>query len=114
MGFRMTRQVWVKAPCDGEQLAESLLKHLGTKKDDNSLSSRLNSQFKVKLKVSQLFIMPSFNQFLGGRPINEKKKKRGAFIGPISRSGSVNIDDAEVYLLDGTFLGTVNQLKALS
>ncbi len=109
MGFRMTRQVWVKAPCDGEQLTKTLLKHLGTKN---------NNQPEVKLKVSQLFIMPSFNQFLGGRPINEKrkagKKKTGAYIGPILRSGCVNMDDAEVYLLDGTFLGTVHQLKALS
>ena len=116
MGFRMTRQVLVKAPCDGEQLAKSLLNHLGIKMNTD-LSGVLEEQYKVKLNVSQLFIMPSFNQFLGGRPINERKrgkKKTGAFIGPILRSGSVNIDDAEVYLLDGTFLGTVNQLKALS
>ena len=116
MGFRMTRQVLVKAPCDGEQLAKSLLNHLGIKMNTD-LSGVLEEQYKVKLNVSQLFIMPSFNQFLGGRPINERKrgkKKTGAFIGPILRSGSVNIDDAEVYLLDGTFLGTVDQLKALS
>jgi metallophosphoesterase superfamily enzyme len=117
MGFRMTRQVWVKAPCDGEQLAKSLLKHLGAKKSSNNLST-LDSQVKGKLKVSQLFIMPSFNQFLGGRPINERKvvkrEKTGAFIGPVLRSGSVNLNEAEIYLLDGTFLGTVEQLKALS
>jgi len=117
MGFRMTRQVLVKAPCDGEQLAKSLLNHLGAKKNNNNLSAVLEEQYKVKVNVSQLFIMPAFNQFLGGRPINERKrgkKKTGAFIGPILRSGCVNIDDAEVYLLDGTFLGTVDQLKALS
>ena len=117
MGFRMTRQVWVKTPCDGEQLAKSLLNRLGAKKNNNNLSAVFEEQYKVKLKVSQLFIMPSFNQFLGGRPINERKKgkkKNEAFIGPILRSGSVNIDDAEVYLLDGTFLGTVDQLKVLS
>jgi putative SbcD/Mre11-related phosphoesterase len=117
MGFRMTRQVLVKAPCDGEQLAKSLLNHLGAKKNNNNLSAVLEEQYKVKLNVSQLFIMPAFNQFLGGRPINERKrgkKKTGVFIGPILRSGCVNIDDAEVYLLDGTFLGTVDQLKALS
>jgi putative SbcD/Mre11-related phosphoesterase len=116
MGFRMTTQVWVKAPCDGQQLAKSLLNHLGT--NNNELTSTLNSQFGVKFKVSQLFIMPSFNQFLGGRPINERKggkrEKRGAFIGPVLRSGSVNLNEAEVYLLDGTFLGTVDQLRALS
>ncbi len=117
MGFRMTRQVLVKAPCDGLQLAKRLLNHLGTKKNNKNLSAVLEKQYKVKVKVSQLFIIPSFNQFLGGRPINERKRgknKREAFIGPILRSGCVNMDDAEVYLLDGTFLGTVDQLKALS
>jgi putative SbcD/Mre11-related phosphoesterase len=116
MGFRMTRQVLVKAPCDGMQLAKSLLNRLGAKKKGNKVSAVLEEQYKVKVKVSQLFIMPSFNQFLGGRPINERKreKKSGTFIGPILRSGCVNMDEAEVYLLDGTFMGTVNQLKALS
>jgi putative SbcD/Mre11-related phosphoesterase len=117
MGFRMTRQVLVKAPCDGMQLAKSLLNRLGAKKKGNKVSTVLEEQYKVKVKVSQLFIMPSFNQFLGGRPINERKrgkKKHEAFIGPILRSGCVNMDEAEVYLLDGTFLGTVDQLKALS
>ncbi len=114
MGFRMTRQVLVKAPCDGEQLAKSLINRSGAKKNGNNLSDVLEEQYKSKVNVSQLFIMPSFNQFLGGRPINKRKRKGEAFIGPILRSGCVNIDDAEVYLLDGTFLGTVNQLKALS
>jgi len=116
MGFRMTSQVLVKAPCNGELLAKSLLNYLGAK-IETGLSAILEEQYKVKVNVSQLFIMPSFNQFLGGRPINERKrgkKKTEAFIGPILRSGCVNIDDAEVYLLDGTFLGTVDQLKALS
>ena len=117
MGFRITRQVWVKAACDGEQLAKSLLEHLGVKVNANP-SSLLREQFNVRLRVSQLFIMPSFNEFLGGRPINEKKRGKderyGAFIGPVSHSGSINLDNAEIYLLDGTFLGTLNQLKTLS
>jgi putative SbcD/Mre11-related phosphoesterase len=117
MGFRMTKQVLVKAQCNGMQLAKSLLNRSGAKKNGNNLSAVLEKQYKVKVKVSQLFIMPSFNQFLGGRPINEikrEKRKREAFIGPILRSGCVNMDEAEIYLLDGTFMGTVAQLKALS
>jgi putative SbcD/Mre11-related phosphoesterase len=109
MGFRMTKQVLVKAPCDGMKLAKNLLKRSGTN------SAVLEQQHKVK--VSQLFIMPSFNQFLGGRPINEKRRQRvkgESFIGPILRSGCANMDEAEIYLLDGTFLGTVSQLKTLS
>jgi putative SbcD/Mre11-related phosphoesterase len=116
MGLRITKQVFVKAPCNSEQLAKSLLNYLGTKVDFN-IPNVLREQQKIKLKVEQLFILPSFNQFLGGRPINERrkaKKKADAYIGPILRSGCVNIDDAEVYLLDGTFLGTVKQLKTLS
>ena len=115
MGLRITRQVFVKAPCNSEQLAKSLLNYLGTKIDAD-VSGVLNEQHKVQLRVEQLFILPSFNQFLGGRPINERrvKKRADAYIGPILRSGCVNIDDAEVYLLDGTFLGTVKQLKTLS
>jgi putative SbcD/Mre11-related phosphoesterase len=108
MGFRITKQVLVKAPCNGTKLAKALLKRVGTK---------LSEGREQKVKVSQLFIMPSFNQFLGGRPINEKrrqKRKGEAFIGPILRSGCVDMEEAEVYLLDGTFLGTVAQLKTLS
>jgi putative SbcD/Mre11-related phosphoesterase len=111
MGLRMTKQVLLKAPCNGAQLAKTLHKYLGTKSIDI-----LEEQNEAKVKVLQLFIMPSFNQFLGGRPVNEKRKKKkaDAYIGPILRSGCVNMDEAEVYLLDGTFLGTVNQLKPLS
>jgi putative SbcD/Mre11-related phosphoesterase len=115
MGLRITRQVFVKAQCNSEQLAKSLLNYLGTKVNVN-VADVLMEQQKVKLNVEQLFILPSFNQFLGGRPINERRraKKAEAYIGPILRSGCVSIDDAEVYLLDGTFLGTVKQLKTLS
>jgi putative SbcD/Mre11-related phosphoesterase len=116
MGLRITRQVFIKAPCNSEQLAKSLQNYQGTKVGAD-VSSVLNDQHKVQLRVEQLFILPSFNQFLGGRPINEKrriKKRTDAYIGPILRSGCMNIDDAEVYLLDGTFLGTVKQLKPIS
>jgi putative SbcD/Mre11-related phosphoesterase len=114
MGFRMTRQIWIKATCDGERLAKSVLEHSGAKVTANP-STLLRDQFNMKLKVSQLFIMPAFNEFLGGRPINERRRgknaKSRAFIGPVLRSGSVDIDNAETYLLDGTFLGTISQLR---
>ena len=112
MGLRMTRQVLLKAPCNGAKLAKTLRKYLGTKKSNLDGFLEQDSQ---KVNVSQLFIMPSFNQFLGGRPINERKRtKSDSYIGPILRSGCVNMDEAEVYLLDGTFMGTVDQLKPLS
>jgi len=115
MGFRMTRQVLVKAPCNGQRLAEALRKYLGSK--NSSSAANKGEPKEVEVNVSQLFIMPSFNQFLGGRPINERKRRKKEaepLLGPILRSGCVDMEEAEVYLLDGTFLGTVNQLRMLS
>ena len=61
--------------------------------------------------------MPSFNDFLGGQTINKRRlgKKSGsrAFIGPVLRCGSIDVDNAEAYLLDGTFVGNVEQLRSL-
>jgi putative SbcD/Mre11-related phosphoesterase len=116
IGFRITRQVWMKAPCNSKKLAKSILKHLRIKGDKDPILL-LRKQFKVKLRTSQLLIMPSFNDFLGGQSINRKTlgKSSGsrAFIGPILRSKSVDIDNAEAHLLDGTFLGTVKHLRNL-
>jgi len=117
LGFRITRQVWVKAQCDSTKLAKSLLEHQRIKVDKNPILL-LQEHFKVKLRTTQLFIMPSFNDFLGGQAINQKSLGKSgsskAFIGPILRSKSVNINNAEVHLLDGTFLGTINHLRTLA
>ncbi|MEM2102098.1 MAG: metallophosphoesterase [Candidatus Bathyarchaeia archaeon] len=106
-GFRITRQVWVRAKCNGEQLKKSLVRHYNIKQTTT-----------LKVKTTQFIIMPSFNEFLGGQPVNRKgigtDHKYQAFIGPVLRSKSVKIADAELFLLDGTFLGTVEQLTALS
>lgn len=116
-GFRVTRQVWVKARCNTAQLTEVLLRKRKVKIKENP-EKTLHEYYKIKPKASQLFIMPSFNDFLGGRPLNERKRlgKNNAEIavGPVLRSEAVDMKNAETYLLDGTFLGTLEQLKALS
>jgi len=115
-GFKMTRQVWMKTKVDSEGLAKILLKKAGIK-IENSITDTLRKHYRVKLKASELYIMPSFNDFLGGRPINETRpqKEIGSekLIGPVLRSEAVDVDDAELYLLDGTFLGSLNQLRQL-
>ncbi|UCE43542.1 MAG: metallophosphoesterase [Candidatus Bathyarchaeota archaeon] len=117
LGFRITRQVWVRAPCQKAQLARSLLKHLDIKSDKDSVA-HLERRFNIRTEATHFFIMPSFNHFLGGQTVNKKRmgkygRTRG-FIGPILRSKSVNIDSAELFLLDGTFIGTVEQLRRLT
>lgn len=116
MGFRMIKQIFVKAKCDCERLAKAYVKYLCSK-NISDVFRFFQINYGVQIKVEDLFILPSFNQFLGGSLINQikkGKKKTELYINPILRSGCVNLDNAEVYLLDGTFLGTVDWLKALS
>ena len=78
----------------------------------------LKEKFGVSLKTESLLVMPSFNDFLGGQAVNQpivaRQKKFQEFIGPVLRSGSANLEKAEVYLLDGTFLGELDGLKKLN
>jgi len=113
-GFRITRQAWVKMECNGTKLAETLLQK-NRIKIEKSVEGTLRKHYKIKPATSQLFIMPSFNEFLGGRPLNKRKPSGTArIVGPVLRSKAVNMENAEIYLLDGTFLGTLNQLRTLS
>jgi len=116
-GFRITRQVWVKANCNETQLTETLLLKHKTKVE-KSPKDTLWRHYKIKPRTSQLFIMPSFNEFLGGRPLNKRKTSRNAkperIAGPMLRSKAVDTENAEAYLLDQTYLGTLNQLRSLS
>jgi putative SbcD/Mre11-related phosphoesterase len=113
-GFRISRQVWIKARCNGTCLAKVLLQKHHVKIENNPTAT-LKELFNIKPKTTQLFIMPSFNEFLGGKPLNEtrlkKSSKSGNIVGPVLRSEAVDLAGAETYLLDGTFLGTLNQLK---
>jgi len=115
-GCKITRQVWMKAKCDTEALSKILLQKSGVK-IEGSVAETLKKQYNIKAKATEIFIMPSFNDFLGGRPVNETRPRKEigseALIGPVLRSEAVDVDDAELYLLDGTFLGTLNQLRAL-
>jgi len=116
-GFRVVRQVWVKANCSGTQLAKVLLEKHRTRLKKN-LEEAFCENSKIKPRISQLFIMPSFNDFLGGRPLNERRPisdvKAKMVVGPVLRSEAVDIRNAETYLLDGTFLGSLEQLRNLS
>jgi len=106
LGYRITRQVWVKVDVDAVQLKKSMISHYNVKQ-----------AIKGRARVNECIIMPSFNDFLGGRPINRKSKGGSAkyqALSPLLRSKSTRIEEAELFLLDGTFLGTVDQLSKLS
>ena len=86
-------------------------------KIQGTVAETLKKHFGIKLKAKEILIMPSFNDFLGGRPINETRPRKEigseALIGPVLRSEAVDVDNSEIFLLDGTYLGTLNQLRNL-
>ena len=61
-GCRMTRQVWMRANLDVELLAKTLLQKHGTKVE-GSVGETLQKHFHIRLRASELYIMPSFNDF---------------------------------------------------
>lgn len=106
LGYRIIRQVWVKANINGALLKKSLLRYYNIKQP-----------LRRPTRVTECIIMPSFNDFLGGRPINRKTKATSPkyqTLSPLLRSKSIKIEEAELFLLDGTFLGTISQLTTLS
>ena len=114
LGYRLTRPAWVTASCDPTRLIEGTLKAAGVGRKVD-LQKALREEFGVKPLSRRCVFVPPFNDFLGGRPVNSKRvEERNASegLGPILRSGAVDIEDAEVHLLDGTYLGRVKQLRA--
>lgn len=114
-GFHIISQVWVKAPCNRSLLIRAMLKHYKIKlKEGDDPESFLKENFMVEPRVRDLIVMPSFNDALGGRAINRISTLRDdifkEFIGPIFRSGGVILNKTEIYLLDGTFIGTLEKL----
>lgn len=118
LGFRISAQVWVKARLNKKNLARAFLKGIGVRsKLGEDPLNLLNQRFNIRFKASELLIMPYFNAFLGGRPINRgtsaRRGKSVEYLGPVLRSKSVDMENAETFLLDGTFLGTIKQLRSL-
>lgn len=74
-------------------------------------------KFPDKLRASikgdgpELLVMPAFSELISGAAVNRAMPED--LLGPIFRAGAVRLEDAEAYLIDGTFLGTIAALKEL-
>jgi uncharacterized protein len=74
-------------------------------------NEKLHEKFKVKADFKQGVIMPSFNHLIGGMAFNSKSFEP---LGPLLTNDVFIWKDAEVYLLDGTLLGSLKDLKKFS
>jgi len=117
LGFRITRQAWVRAKSNGHKLAEGVLKHESVKYEGDPLDE-YGKKYGVKVVDADCVIMPSFNDYLGGQPINRAFTEGWTdlykeYMGPVLRSGAVDFENGEAYLFDGTYLGKIEDLRKL-
>lgn len=80
---------------------------LRVKLDTTKFPGRLQEQ--IGGEPPELLVMPAFSELVGGAAVNRGIPKE--LIGPMFKSGAVKLDEAEAYLLDGTFLGEVCDLR---
>ena len=81
LGSRTREAVWVRAEYDVAELMEGAGYQPGAK------------------GKGRLTVMPPFNRLVGGQPIN---RSRSFQFGPVLSSRSVSLEDADIFLTDGT------------
>ena len=117
LGFRITRQAWVRARSSGRSLAEGVLKHESIKYEGDP-SLEYSKRFGVEVVDADCVIMPSFNDYLGGQPVNRSFTEGWTdlykeYMGPVLRSGAVDFENGEAFLFDGTYLGRIQDLRKM-
>ncbi|MFQ6012793.1 MAG: metallophosphoesterase [Thermoplasmata archaeon] len=58
-------------------------------------------------RPEDLVLVPAFNEFSGGTAMNETGRR---YLGPVLKSGMVGMDRAQVYLLNGAYLGRLGEM----
>jgi len=59
----------------------------------------------------EVILLPAFNRSLGGSPVNIKG---GKLLGPMFSDGMLDVGKGKVYLTDGIYLGTIEDLMVRS
>jgi len=86
--FRTIEPCWIRCKIDNEKLEE---------------------KFGIKTKFKQGIIMPAFNHIVGGMAFNSKDFEP---LGPLLKNEIFKWKKSDVYLLDGTYLGKLENLKS--
>ena len=78
--------------------------------EHNRNQEKIRDRYKIKKTGKlEIIIMPAFNNLLGGTPINVKITK-DELLGPLLKNDFINMKMAEIYLLDGTYLGKLKNI----
>jgi putative SbcD/Mre11-related phosphoesterase len=91
LGHAVSEKVWIKT----RFIEESIMRYFG----DFTWSD------------PEVIIMPAFNELCGGIPFNESIHED--LLGPVFANHAIELEKASVFLLDGTNLGMIGNIKKL-
>ncbi|MHA1840061.1 MAG: metallophosphoesterase [Candidatus Ranarchaeia archaeon] len=78
---------------------------------DNTGEQIMQGQGSINVFPANVIVIPAFNRLLAGYPVNTAEKPlQGIWGAP----GLLPLDKTELYLLDGTFMGTLAGIRAIS
>ncbi|MFP4045536.1 MAG: metallophosphoesterase [Candidatus Aenigmatarchaeota archaeon] len=89
LGFSSVLPCWLRGKIDREKLAEKIEKPEET-------------------ELEEMIIVPAFSEMISGTPVNREEEE--SKIGPLLENDIVGLEEMDAYLLDGTFLGKVDEL----
>lgn len=94
LGYRVIKPVWVKSKLNLKKIYDKYK--------------------RKKKKEMAAIIIPSFNKLISGSPINIKNKIKNSeeMLGPLLKNDFIDMKKADIYLLDGTFLGKTRNLNS--
>lgn len=98
LGYAMVEQSWIRTRLNLPVLQEHF-SSLELEKDSENWND------------PEMIIVPSFNELCGGVAFNESL--HDDLLGPLFSSRGVDIDNAQAYLLDGTQLGKLKNIRKL-
>ena len=90
LGGRTIEPIWLRAKLDPKKFPKKLIPFM-------------------KKNLPELLVIPAFSELVGGAAVNRGIPRE--LIGPMFKAGAVKIEEAEAYLLDGTFLGKIGGLR---
>ncbi|MCD6367627.1 MAG: metallophosphoesterase [Candidatus Aenigmarchaeota archaeon] len=74
-------------------------------------AKKIEEKYGKKVRCENVIVVPAFNPIITGVPVNEKEVEDKLPSNPLVRNGIIKIEDCDVHLLDGTYLGKVKDLK---
>jgi len=91
LGHAVSEEVWIRT----HFIEKAIIEHYG----------------EIEWMDPEVIIMPAFNELCGGIPFNEYIRED--LLGPVFANHAIELEKARAFLLDGTDLGTIGNIRKL-